>query len=266
MIKANNLVLSLIISASLLSAAVHADTAYRLGTNDVVRVTVYGQPDLSAVVQVSENGSIVIPTIGEVGVAGLTAREAEIRLANILERREVVRDAQVGLIIESYESKRVAVLGEVANPGVYAITRGSTVMDMISEAGGLSQDAGDLAILTRRGGNASQKKTVIDLPALLEGRLNTPEPSVKDGDRIYVPRMEQFYVYGEVNQPGVYRLEPGMTVIQALSVAGGITDKGTKRGMSIRRTTKEGREQTIPASLTHSIEPNDVLYVKESLF
>lgn len=261
--KRNSLILMLGILVCLGSASLYAAQAYRLGAGDLVRVTVYGHPDLTTVAQIGENGNITFPTVGEVSLAGLTGREAELRLAKILTDNEVVKSPQVGLIVERYQSQRVAVLGQVATPGMYTIIRDSTLIDLISEAGGLTEEAGDVAILTRSRG---QKRTVVDLTSLLEGRSQIPEPMVRNGDRIYVPPMEQFYIYGQVNRPGTYRLERGMTVMQALSVAGGLTDKGTERGMKIRRTSKAGDEKIIGVGLTHKVLPSDVLYVEESLF
>jgi polysaccharide export outer membrane protein len=171
----------------------------------------------------------------------------------------------VALTVEQYRSQKVSVLGEVNRPGVYAIAGANTLMDLLSEAGGLGEEAGELAIVTRRGSPAGQSQA-IDLAALLEGRADIPEPRLGDGDRIFVPRMDRFYIYGQVNRPGSYRLERGMTVMQALSVASGLTDKGTERGLKIRRMAGDGREQVISAELTQRIQPSDVLFVKESLF
>lgn len=251
--------------ACLWAHCVWAADVYRLGVEDVVRVTVYGHPELSVVARIGENGSITFPAVGQVGFSGLTAKEAELKLVKLLKGMAIVNDPQVGVLVEQYESKRVVVLGEVAKPGTYAITRGSTVSDLISQAGGLSEDAGDAAIVTGKA-SGTEQRMVVDLPALLEGRSGVSEPRVGDGDRIYIPRADLFYVYGEVNRPGSYRLERGMTVMQALSVAGGLTDKGTERGMRIRRKTQDGGEQVMPAQLTGKMQPNDVLQVKESLF
>jgi polysaccharide export outer membrane protein len=242
----------------------HADQAYRLGPNDVVRISVFGQPDLSTVSRLSENGSVTIPFAGEVRLSGMTAREAERKLTQILANKQIVKSPQVAVFVEEFESQKVAVVGQVGKPGMYSLTRGSTLLDLISEAGGLSEDAGDVAIITRKRSTMDNPVTV-DLRALLEGATAVPEPKLVDGDRVYVPKMEQFFVYGEVNKPGAYRFEAGMTVMQALSVAGGLTDKATERGMKIHRS-KSGVEQVVPAQLTMQIEPNDVIQVKESLF
>lgn len=263
--KYKSLVLALAILLTFNSVGAWAAGSYHLGADDVVRVTVYGHPDLDTVARIAENGSITFPTVGEVSLAGLTARQAEHKLAEILAKADVVKSPIVGLIVDQFQSQQVAVLGKVAKPGMYVITRESTLTDLITQAGGLSEDAGDTAILTRSS-SSPDTKTVVDLTSLLEGRASVPEPKVRNGDRIYVPEMEKFYVYGEVNKPGAYRLERGMTVVQALSVAGGLTDKATERGMKIRRLTSNGSEEIIPAELTHALRPSDVLYVEESLF
>ncbi len=263
--RRNDLILILAIFIIGWTLGVRADQSYRLGPNDVVRVTVYGHPDLSTTARVTENGGVTFPIIGEVSLGGLTGREAEVKLQTLLTEQKIVKSPQVTLIVDKYESQRVSVLGEVARPGMYAITRGSTLMDLISEAGGLKEEAGEVAILTRKD-EAPNQARVIDLVSLLEGRTSTPEPKVENGDRIYVPRMEQFYIYGQVNKPGAYRLERGMTIMQALSVASGLTDKGTERGIKIRRKINDGVEREFAATLTQRIQASDVIYVNESLF
>jgi polysaccharide export outer membrane protein len=263
--KRTSLVSILTILSCLWSFGAFPQESYRLGSEDVVRVTVYGHPELTALSRVAEDGSIALPAVGRISLGGLSAKEAEQKIARLLADKEVVKDAQVGVFVEQYQSKLVSVLGQVARPGVLTITRGSTVTELISQAGGLTEDAGDVAIVTRKG-RRSDEQIVVDLAALLEGRPDTPEPRVSDGDRIFIPKSERFYVYGEVNRPGAYRLERGMTVMQALSLAGGLSDKGTERGMRITRKTDAGGEETIPAQLTQQIRANDVLQVKESLF
>lgn len=238
---------------------------YRLGVDDVVRISVYGHPDLELLAQVADNGSINFPNVGEVVIAGLTTREAEQRLARALSQREVVKSPQVNLIIDRYQSQMVTMLGEVANPGVYVITRRSNLMDMVSQAGGLSDEAGGEAIIIH-GSGSGETRTRVSLDALIQGDLDAPVPRIVAGDKVFIPRADRFYVYGEVNKPGAYRLEPGMTVMQALAVAGGLTDKGTERGMKIRRPRASGGEEVIPADLTQRVQASDVVQVKESLF
>ena len=147
--RRNSIVLVFIVLFLGWSLGAPADQSYRLGANDVVRVTVYGHPDLSTIARVAENGGVTIPIIGEVALGGLTGREAELKIQSLLTEQKIVKSPQVTLIVDKYESQRVSVLGEVVRPGVYPITRGSSLMDLISEAGGLREEAGEVAIVTR---------------------------------------------------------------------------------------------------------------------
>lgn len=257
---------ALIVVLSVWTSAGLSAQLYTLGAGDVVRISVYENPDLNTVGRISENGTISFPLIGELSLSGLSEREAERKLASLLERKQIVRSPQVSLIVEQYQSQRVSVLGNVTSPGVYPVSPGSTVVDLIAEAGGLTEQAGDIAILTRTA-ETGENRIVLDLPSVLEQGTRDKEVRVTSGDRIYIPRMSQFYIYGQVNRPNAYRLEPGMTVMQALSVAGGLTDKGTERGLTIVRDdpTSDGTD-SIAGELNQTIQANDVIYVKESLF
>lgn len=239
---------------------------YTMGAGDVIRVTVYEHPELNAVIRISETGNINFPLVGELSIAGLTEKQAELKLTALLESKQIVRSPHVSLIVEQYQSKRVSVLGQVAKPGVYAISRDSTLVDLIAEAGWLTEQGADVAILTKHAGGKGGR-VVVDLSSVLEEGEQEKDVPVFDGDRIYVPRMHQFYIHGQVNRPDAYRLEPGMTVMQALSVAGGLTDKGTERELTINRRSGDGAGViSIPADLTHAVQPDDVIFVKESLF
>jgi polysaccharide export outer membrane protein len=245
---------------------VGAAQAYTLGAGDLVRITVYDHPDLTTVGRISDTGSIAFPLIGEQVIGGLTEREAEKRIAGQLERKRIVRAPQVNLIVEQYQSQRVSVLGNVANPGVYNISPGSTIVDLIAEAGGTTDEAGDTAVLTK-GAEGAGQRIEVNLRAALEGAGLAELPEVANGDRIYVPRMSRFYIYGQVNRPDAYRLDEGMTIMHGISVAGGLTDKGTERGLTIKRRNPDTEEmQTLAADIDQTIQEDDVIYVKESLF
>lgn len=254
---------ALLLALLIWSGATSGVQPYTLGAGDLVRITVYEHPDLSIVVRISGAGNISFPLLGEVTIAGMTERQAELELANLLEREKIVRSPQVSVLVEDYQSQRISVLGNVAKPGVYTMSPGSTLTDMIAEAGGLANEAGDVAIVTRGNGATSETQQV-DLAALLNRGGASQDIPVVAGDRIFVPRMRVFYIYGQVNRPNFYRLERNMTVMQALSVAGGLTDKGTERGLTIVRGGRNG--ETFRADLTQTVQPNDVIYVKESLF
>lgn len=238
-----------------------AEGSFTLGNGDVLQISVYGHPDLSLTKRVSEDGSINFPLVGEVSVAGMSERQAEVALARELERKQIVRNPQVSVVVQQYQTLRVSVLGNVSRPGVFEVRRGSTVVDLIAAAGGLGDQAGHVATLTR-----GSERTSIDLAAMLDQGDATANVMVGDGDQIYIPRTPRFYIYGQVNHPNVYRLEPDMTVMQAISIAGGLTDKGTERGITIKRGGNGEDMDSVAVGASAKIEDNDVVYVKESLF
>jgi polysaccharide export outer membrane protein len=244
-------------------ARAQSETAdYVLGIGDRVRVSVFGYPDMTADVRVDESGSIRYALVGALAVAGRTTREVELELARRLETGGFIRDPQVSVLITEYTSRKAAVMGEVARPGQYALTQRTRALDLLAEAGGLvSGLAADRATLLRADGG----KLEIDLFELFQGN---PEhnPVIGPGDTLYVPRAAQFYVYGEVQRPGAYRLERNMTVSQAISAGGGLTPRGTDRRATVKRRNAAGKEVEITVRGSDYLQPDDVLYVKESVF
>ena len=249
----------------LLSTSVFAKD-YVLGSGDVVRITVYEHADLSAVTRISQAGSINFPLVGEVFIAGLGERSAELKLGELLRRGGFVKSPQVSIIIEQYRSQQVSVLGEVNKPGMYAIDRGNRLMDLLAMAGGVNPSGGESAVVIKKGGREGQGGRPIDLFQLLQKGDMAQNVEVGDGDIIYIPRMDVFYIYGEAQRPGSYRLQRNMTVMQALSMGGGLTPRGTQRGIQIKRKDASGAVITIKADLSEVLLADDVVYVKESLF
>lgn len=238
---------------------------YTLGPGDVARVSVYGYPDLDAVYRIAGNGSINFTLLGEVPVKGLTEREAEAKLEALLEQKDIIKSPYVTLFVEQFISQQVSVLGMVSKPGKYPIDRNSTVVDMVAQAGGFSDGADHIVIVTK---NDPGKLTrhVVSVDAILgEGKVEQ-NIVVSNGDTIYVPRKKTFYVYGEVRNPGGYPLEKDMTVMQALSVAGGLGERGTERGIVIERRLKDKGVQSLNVKFNDLVQPDDVVFVKESLF
>lgn len=255
------LVLLCILSASTKSVGAE----YLLGPGDTVKVTIYEHPDLTTVSRVSGSGTIALPLLGEVPVAGLTTKAAEARLAEYLKMKQLVSRPRVTLNIEQYGSQWVSVLGEVNKAGKYAVEGRSTVIDMVAIAGGLNSNASDtLTVIKNSPGKISRHK--INLLELFESGDMKKNAEVTNGDIIFVPRMSVFYIYGEVQHPGSYRLEKGMTVMQALSVGGGLTVRGTEKGLRIKRRNHNGETETLQVNLVDALQDNDVVYVDESMF
>jgi polysaccharide export outer membrane protein len=239
---------------------------YPLGIGDVVRITVYDHPDLMVdAAQVDEDGNLSVPLIGATPVAGLTASAAQKRIANALEKGGFVIHPHINLMIQQYRSKQISVLGQVNKPGKYALEFKSSLTDLLALAGGISTLGSDNVILIHKENN-QLKQTTIDTLALFKNGQFALDYEVNDGDIIFVPRAEVFYIYGEVQHPGAYRIEKNMNIMQAIAAGGGITLRGTERGAQIRRHDKDGNNITIPAAANEQVKADDVIYVKESLF
>lgn len=237
---------------------------YRIGGGDTVAIEVYGQPDLSAVARVSEDdGTITFPLLGEIKLAGFTQEEAGLDIASRLKEGGFIKHPQVTLSVKEFQSQKIPVMGQVNKPGEYALKGESRVVDLIAQAGGVKEDAADVIILVSKDGS-KQIRHEIDLLQFYAGDMSQ-NILVSSGDFILVPKMDTFYIHGEVKRPGSYRLDRGMTVMQALSVGGGLTDRGSLKGMKVTRN-KQGEAKELEVELKDQLQPNDVLYVKERLF
>lgn len=236
-----------------------------LGPSDVVKISVYGSPDLSLETRVSQTGSISFPLIGEVKVGGLATSAAEKKIAGLLMSGGFVLKPQVNILVTSQQSQLVSVLGQVAKPGRYPIDGKHSLIDILALAGGVGPDGGDTAYLIRKR-NGESKKEVVDLIDIVRSGDMKKDLDLMTDDVVFVERAPRFYVYGEVQKPGSYRLERNMTVLQVLSVGGGLTARGTERGMRIKRRDADGQVHEFKAKHEDLVQIDDVIYVKESLF
>ena len=248
-------------------AASPADTALEaVGPGDMVKVTVFRNPDLTTDARVTDQGTIFFPLIGEVQVAGLTPQQASKRIADQLSRGKFVVNPEVQVSIAAVHSRQVSVLGNVAKPGRYPIDSvNRRVTDFIAAAGGMAAAGSDVVtVVQTRDGKSI--KTDVDLAQMFRSGNLAANLELAPGDTIYVHRAPMVYVYGEVNKAGAYRLEPNMTVMQAIALGGGINTRGTERGVQIHRKDRNGGTSKLAAKLTDEVRVDDVVYVKESLF
>ncbi|SDN14235.1 polysaccharide export outer membrane protein [Janthinobacterium sp. OK676] len=236
-----------------------------LGAGDVLKISVYGSPDLGLETRVSEAGSITFPLVGSVAIGGLSVAAAEKKLGQALESGGFLRKAQVNIIVTALQSQQVSVLGQVNRPGRYPIEGKRSLLDILAMAGGQNTDGGDVVSLIRKRGGTTTKET-IDIVDMMRSADLARDFDLTGNDVLYVERAPRFYIYGEVQRPGAFRLERSMTVLQALSVGGGLTQRGTERGVRIKRRDAAGVMQIIDAKHDDIIQIDDVVYVKESLF
>jgi polysaccharide export outer membrane protein len=237
---------------------------YIVGDRDVLRITVYDHPDLATIARVSGEGTIFFPLIGEVKVSGLTIPQIAGKLSEMLAGGYVV-NPQVIVFIEEFRSKKVTAMGEVSKPGLYELPGQTTFLELLSRAGGLTKDAGDKAIVKRKLSQGEQSFT-IDMKRLVEKGDTSADMNLQDGDSIYIQKAGFFYVSGEVKKPDVYKFEEGTTVLKAITMAGGFTDKAAEKRIKIKRK-EGGKENTLEkVGPDELIRPDDVIVVPESFF
>jgi polysaccharide export outer membrane protein len=238
-----------------------------LGAGDVVKITVYQNPDLTVDgARISETNQINFPLVGNVVIGGLTATAAEQKIAKLLRDGGFVLRPQVTLQVGQIRSAVISILGQVGKPGRYPIeTVGAKVSEMVAAAGGVVPGGADVVTLvgTR---NGKPIKLDIDLPAILQSGKAELDLEVQNGDVIYADRAPTAYIYGEVQRPGQFKLERGMTLMQALAQSGGLTARGTQRGIKVHRRDANGAVEIISLDLNDPVARDDVIYVKESLF
>lgn len=241
---------------------------YIVGKDDVLKITVYDHDDLTTTVRVSGDGTIILPLLNRVEVAGLTIIRISHKITTLFADGYIV-NPQVNVFIEDFRSKKAVILGQVNKPGLYELQGSTTFLELISKAGGLTKDAGDETIIKRQqGSDASAEINVltIDMIQLVEKGDTSQNIQILDGDNIYIAKAGVFYVSGEVDKPNSYKFEENITVIKAITKAGGFSDTASKRGISIIRKT-DGREQVIEdVKMDEPILPEDVIVVKESFF
>ncbi len=251
--------------SSELPPAAHDASLDAIGAGDLVRITVFRNPDLTTETRVSERGTISFPLIGEVHVAGMTPYQAGHTIATRLRVGRFVVNPEVNVALSQVNSRQVAVLGAVNKPGRYPIdSQNSRLTDFIAAAGGIAPPGADYVTLVSTRGGKTVKRDV-DLNAIFRDGDLSQNVQLQPGDTIFVEKAPMVYIYGQVQKAGAYRLEPHMTVMQALALGGGLTPRGTQRGIKIARRTPEGVRE-INAHLTDQVQNDDVIYVSESLF
>jgi polysaccharide export outer membrane protein len=237
-----------------------------LGPGDQVSLEVYGQPDMNSTLYVGNDGTISVPLAGPVQVSGMTPVIAAKRVESALIHGKFLVAPHVTIALLVGKSQRVSVLGEVRTPGRYTIDPNTSIFDLLAQAGGTTQEGADVVYILRTDADGKVNRYEVDLKALGDRSATGAAQTLESGDEIMVPRAEQFYIYGEVTNPNKYRIERGMTVVEAIARAGGVTPRGSERRVDIKRMGKDGNYIMRHAKASDLVEPNDVIRVKESIF
>lgn len=259
--------IALLVCLSPLAPAAQSAGDYVIGPQDVLSIAVFDQTDLGGKYTVELDGSFTFPLIGRIQAGGMTIRNFEVELKKAL-ADGFFKNPQVTVSIEQYRSQRVFVTGEVRNPGSYALTGDMTLIEALAKAGSTTQNAADEVVVVRGGKgavDAGKETRRVNLNDLQSGAAGAVNIDLRDGDTIYVGRAQLVYVFGQVKNPGSYPIKTGTTILQALSLAGGVTPNGALNRLKVTRTTNGGNKD-VKVKLTDPVEPGDTVTVPERFF
>lgn len=246
---------------------VHAQD-YLLGPSDVIKISVFRQDDLSLTVRVDGEGMIVYPLLGQIKAAGLSVSQLGEKISALL-ADGYIKKPQVSVFVQEFRGKKATILGNIKEPGLYELQGYTTLLELISKAGGLTKEAGGQAVI-KRGVNTNiggvEHVLTVDLRRLVEQGDTSENVEVKDGDSVFINKAGIFFVTGEVKKPDAYKIEPGTSVIKAVTIAGGFTDRASRGGVNIIRQA-EGKEVVLTkVTMDELVMPDDVIVVPETFF
>lgn len=249
-------------------------TNYVIGPQDILTIAVFDQEDLGGKYPVDSDGTFTFPLIGRVKAGGLTLRGLEMELKRLL-KDGFFKDPQLSVGVEQYRSQKIHIVGEVRNPGTYTLTGDMSLIEAVARAGStLPSASGEALVVRAKAGQQTSAPvlpngdetdvTTIDLKQLQSGAFSQ-NVSLRDGDTVFVPAAESVYVFGQVRNPGAYSIQRNTTVLQALSLAGGVTDRGATARIKVARIEK-GKTIEVRVKLADLVRPGDTIMVPERFF
>lgn len=263
--------MAVVMAQGFVSAAQQGASNYIIGAQDVLSITVLEDDKLTGRYTVEADGTFSFPLLGRIQAGGMTIRDFEVALKAKLKDGFFV-NPQVSVGVEQYRSQRVFVTGEVRLPGMIPLTGGMTLVEALTRAGGATgiTSSGEVAIVRQKQAGKSVAEDG-DEPIRvslrdLEGGGRSGNIELQDGDTIYVLRAESFYVFGEVKSPGAHSVREGMTVLQALALAGGATVDAALNRIRIIRMEKGERKELKRVKLTDLVKAGDTIIVPERYF
>lgn len=248
------------------AGAANAAAEYRLGAGDVIQINVYQNQDLTIQTRVTEAGLVSYPLLGTIRIGGMSVTAAEKLIAEGLRSGNYVKSPQVTIVVMQVRGNQASVLGMVNRPGRYPLeVADMRLTDLLALAGGTAGSGSDIAVVTGvRDGKPYRYQ--VDVPTIFAPGGKDKDITILNGDAIFVDRQPLVYIYGEVQRPGPMRVERSMTVMQVLAGGGGLTLRGTQKGIRVHRKTADGKVDVIEPSLDDRVQDGDVVFVKESLF
>ena len=248
------------------SSTAPAANEYKIGAGDVVRISVYQNPDLTLETRITEAGIVTYPLLGTIRLGGLGVTAAEKLIGDGLRNGNFVKQPQVTIVVLQVRGNQASVLGQVNRPGRFPIeVADMRLTDLLATAGGAAVNGSDMVVLSGTR-NGAPYRLEVDLPTLFGPGGRDKDVLIQNGDTLWVSRQPLIFIYGEVQRPGAVRLERDMTVMQALATGGGLNLRGTERGIRVHRKGTDGKVQVLQPKMDDTLLEGDVVFVQESLF
>lgn len=233
-----------------------ADSGYVFGPDDIIEVSVLGQPEFTTRARIRADGTIVLPYVGSTAISGDTPVTLAKRIAGVLKAGGYYSNPIVNIEIAGYASRYVIVLGAIGVPGLQPVDRPYRVSEIVARAGGIRADGADFVVVRREKGGELK----LPFEKLATGDA-ADDPFVLPGDKVYVPPAETYYIYGQINAPGVYPLRDKLTLRKAIARSGGLGAAGSEKKISVYR---DGKKTSI--ALDEPILPDDVVVIGQRSF
>jgi polysaccharide biosynthesis/export protein len=255
-----------ITNGALPNVTTHA--GYLIGPADLLEIRVFESEKLTCTVRVSSRGEITVPLLDNVYVEGLTARDAEIKVENLLREGDYIDNPHVGIFIIEHKSKVVSVMGYVNQPGSYELLGGRTLLDVLASAQGLSVNAGTIVYVTRSEEDGSKDTYLVDLDDLVSSDTPDSNLELQPGDLVYVPEAANVFVEGAVDKPGAYPINRGKTTLsEAIIMAGGVASIANS-DVTLIRYLGNGRKEVLNLNLNsiqEGLETDPLLNEKDAI-
>jgi polysaccharide export outer membrane protein len=246
---------------------------YIIGRQDLLTITVFEEPQLTGRFRVDNDGSITFPLIGRIMASGLTLHGLEDALKRQL-AAGYLKNPQVSVEVDQYKSQSIFIIGEVRSPGKYAVSGNMTLIEALAQAGSTTPGASSEVLIVHPkravteavlpSDDASAEVTKVSLKDLQSGKLSQ-NVAIQDGDTIFVPKADTFFITGHVKNPGSYVMDRGTTILQAISLAGGLSEKGSNKGMKVSRVV-DGKKIDVTVKLTDLVQPGDTIQIRQRFF
>jgi polysaccharide export outer membrane protein len=250
-----------------LAATPPSPSAYILGPLDQIEVNIANYPDLKTTTRVAADGAVVLPLAGPVTVGGMSTAQAADAIAARYVQGGFIKAPLVRVEITDYQSRRASVLGEVNAQGIIVLDRTYSVAEILAKAGGLAPGAADTAVIVRQKAGGGSERINVDLRQLVAAGGADALTEIQSGDVVYVPKVPTFSVIGAVNKAGTYPMASGLTVQQALALAGDVARIGSRSNLKIRRQKPgSSTSELIDAHGDDLVQPGDVIVVRERVF